>query len=156
MPTLKDGINYDYVSLQITILIIYLILGVGVVNTQLMAVMERTREIGVMMAIGAPRRFPANLVLAEGFFLGLLAAAIGLVTGSLATWYLAVHGIDFSAWMKEDLEFAGVIFSTVLKARWAWREMWELAGALVVIYTAAALYPARRATRVSPAEAMKS
>jgi ABC-type lipoprotein release transport system permease subunit len=156
MPTLRDGIAYDYVSLQITILIIYLILGVGVVNTQLMAVMERTREIGVMMAIGAPRQFPARLVMVEGFFLGLIAAAIGLVSGSLATWYLAVHGIDLSSWIKEEMEFAGVIFSTVLKARWAWKEMLELAGALVVIYTVAALYPARRATRVSPAEAMKS
>jgi ABC-type lipoprotein release transport system permease subunit len=155
MPSFRDALSLDYATLRIIVLVVYSILGIGVINTQLMAVLERTREIGVMSALGAPPSFSRRLILAEGVLMGLAAGTAGFFLGLVGTWYLRSHGLDLSGIMKEKIDFGGVVFDPVMRARFAWPEMFQLAAALLIIFAAASFFPARRATRIGPAEALR-
>ena len=68
----------------------------GMLNTMLMAVHERTHEFGILLAIGMQRRILLLMVLLESFFLALVSALVGSLLGSLITGYLEERGIDLS------------------------------------------------------------
>ena len=130
--------------------IIFLALSFGLVNTLLMAVFERTREIGLIQALGMPPGNILYMVLIES----LIMLLIGLLAGNLLSWLTILpiqDGIDISA-VADGLEWAGmgstllpsVNFSDVL-----------LANAIVLVLgVAASLFPAWRASRKVPVEAI--
>ena len=135
----------DAISVIVSVVFVMLML-LGVANTMLMSVLERTREVGTMMAVGLTRGSVMTLFLLEALVLGLLGAAGGLGLMLLLTTALARKGITFtppSATMSMEvypfLTFgftAGVLFTAV-------------AGAVVF-----ALYPAFRASRLRPVQAL--
>jgi ABC-type lipoprotein release transport system permease subunit len=96
-----------------------------------------------------------RLVLIEALLLGSVAAVVGCLLGSLATWYLVVVGIDLQSFIPETLEFGGVVFDPVLRATWDLPWMGKIALYVVGLTLLAALYPAVKAGRVTPAEAMR-
>jgi ABC-type antimicrobial peptide transport system permease subunit len=113
--------------------------GVGVMNTMLMAVMERTREIGVMRALGWRRRKVLGLILREALLLGLLGGAMGVV-------------IAFSlAWMMGQIPQMGDVLTPVWELQ-AFLRAFVIALSLGVV---GGLYPALRATRLEPIEALR-
>jgi ABC-type lipoprotein release transport system permease subunit len=130
--------------------IIFLALSFGLVNTLLMAVFERTREIGLLQALGMP---PANIlfmVLVESVIMLL----IGLLAGNLLSWLTILpiqDGIDISG-VAAGLEWAGMS-STLLPAVKSSDVL--LANAIVLVLgIAASLFPAWRASRKVPVEAI--
>ncbi|HKL48580.1 MAG TPA: FtsX-like permease family protein [Desulfuromonadales bacterium] len=155
MPNLANAIKLDYASQKVIFAIIVLIVTIGVVNTLLMSVMERFHEFGVILALGASPGKLRRMVLAEALLLGLVAMVFGCVLGTLGTWYLAEVGIDLRTFISEDLEFGGVVFEPVLKA--GWDVVWMVQIALYVVFLSvlASLYPAVKAGRIVPAEAMR-
>lgn len=113
--------------------------GLGVLNTMLMAVFDRTREIGVMRALGWRRRAVLRLILGEAVLLGLL--------GGLA-------GISISFGFIELLQISPALRSWVDPV-WSW-EIYARAVLLSIFLGAAGgLYPAYRATRLQPVEALR-
>jgi ABC-type lipoprotein release transport system permease subunit len=155
MPNLANAIKLDYASQKFLFAIILLIVTIGVVNTLLMSVMERLREFGVVLALGSSPARLRRLVLIEALLLGSVAAVAGCLLGSLATWYLVVVGIDLQSFIPETLEFGGVVFDPVLRATWDLPWMGKIALYVVGLTLLAALYPAVKAGRVTPAEAMR-
>jgi ABC-type lipoprotein release transport system permease subunit len=155
MPNLANAIKLDYASQKFIFVIILLIVTIGVVNTLLMSVMERLREFGVVLALGSSPARLRRLVLLEALLLGTVAAMVGCVLGALATWYLVEVGIDLKRFIPETLEFGGVVFDPVLRATWDLAWMARIAGYVVGLTLLAALYPAIKAGRVTPAEAMR-
>jgi ABC-type lipoprotein release transport system permease subunit len=130
--------------------IIFVALSFGLVNTLLMAVFERTREIGLLQALGMP---PANIlimVLVES----LIMLLIGLLAGNLLSWLTILpiqDGIDISG-VAAGLEWAGMS-STLLPAVKSSDVL--LANAIVLVLgIAASLFPAWRASRKVPVEAI--
>ena len=130
--------------------IIFVALSFGLVNTLLMAVFERTREIGLLQALGMP---PANIlfmVLVES----LIMLLIGLLAGNLLSWLTILpiqDGIDISG-LAAGLEWAGMS-STLLPAVKSSDVL--LANAIVLVLgIAASLFPAWRASRKVPVEAI--
>lgn len=117
-----------------------------VANTQLTAALERTREIGTMLAVGIRRTRIRALFLWEALFLGLMGAAVGVAVGGVAVLVLNAHGIhvtipglELQLVIRpefEALQIAGVVVATVI-------------GALL-----AGLWPAVRASRLRPVEAL--
>ena len=98
----------------ITLGIVFMVAGFGVVNTMMMSVFERTREFGVLRAIGIrPGRLVAMVVI-EGMLLAIVAGTIGLTLGGLLDAYLITYGLDLSADTPEGFEFAGVVFEPIL------------------------------------------
>lgn len=155
MPNLANAIKLDYASQKFIFLIILLIVAIGVINTLLMSVMERMREFGVILALGSRPIALRGMILLEALTLGLLAAILGTLLGSLATWYLVAVGIDLAAFVPDTLEFGGVIFDPVMRA--SWDPAWMLRIVLYVIGLTllAALYPAVKAGRITPVEGMR-
>jgi ABC-type lipoprotein release transport system permease subunit len=155
MPNLYNAIRWDYVSTRFVFVVILLIVTIGVVNTLLMSVLERIREFGVILALGATPGRLRRMILTEALLLGSVSLVIGTLLGSLITWYLAVYGIDLRFLIPENIEFGGVVFSTRLHAAWDLPWMARIAMYVMVLCLAASFYPAMKAARISPVKAMR-
>jgi ABC-type antimicrobial peptide transport system permease subunit len=96
-----------------------------------------------------------TMIMLEALMLGLLAATVGSLFGSLATWYLVSVGIDLAAFVPETLEFGGVIFDPIMRATWDTLWMGKIAVYVVGLTLLASLYPAIKAGRITPVEGMR-
>ncbi len=130
--------------------------GIGILNLMLMAVFERTREMGVLAALGIKGRQIMGLFVLEGAFIGLIGGAAGCLLSWLLVSWVGRNGIDFSA-MVTDLEDAGEIYAmmgTVLYPAISASAIIAYGFAAVVIGALAALFPAWQASRREPAESL--
>ncbi|MCF8104522.1 MAG: ABC transporter permease [Desulfohalobiaceae bacterium] len=92
-PGLKQAISLDLISGAIFYLILILVVAFSIMNTFLMAVFERFREFGVMLAIGVKPGRISRLVLTESVFLALIGVSSGIMAGCLVTMFFQSHGI---------------------------------------------------------------
>ncbi|NIO70245.1 MAG: FtsX-like permease family protein, partial [Anaerolineae bacterium] len=95
-PEMNQSLEVDKQVMNIFGLIVLLIAGVGILNLMLMAVFERTREIGLLAAMGLKRREIVVLFLLEGVLIGLLGALVGCVLGGVVVSVVGQSGIEFS------------------------------------------------------------
>jgi ABC-type lipoprotein release transport system permease subunit len=140
------------VSTYMIVFIVMLALIFGIVNTMLMAVLERTRELGMLMAIGMKRLQVFAMVVVETLMLALVAAPIGLLLGYLTVAYFGNSGLDLSAYSAGINQF-GMSDRVYLDLDPASFVTVTVAVAITAIL--AALYPALKATRLKPVEAMR-
>jgi ABC-type lipoprotein release transport system permease subunit len=125
---------------------------VGILNLLLMAVYERTREIGVLGAMGLKPRQISLLFILEGTMIGLVGVAVGIVFGLALNGSLMSVGLDFTA-------YSGVAsYMALIKDRvyptWGTEKLLMRATTVAVISALAALIPAVEAGRREPAEAL--
>jgi putative ABC transport system permease protein len=118
----------------------------------MMAVFERTRELGVLMSLGMRPRRIVGLVLTEAVVLSFLSLAIGLTLGGLLDWYLVTQGIRI---MEGNLDFMGVRMPGTIKGAVEWSAVVMTIGAGVLFSVMAAAWPSWRASRLRPVEAMR-
>lgn len=151
MPGLAQGIYLDLTSGLIFYLLLVVVVAFSIMNTFLMAIFERTREFGVLMAIGTTTGRLTRLLLTESMMMTLMGMAAGMLLGSLVTLYFQAVGIDFGS-ASEILRQYGISgrmypILTVPSL---------LIGPLLVCFITfwAALYPALRVRRLTPVEAM--
>jgi ABC-type lipoprotein release transport system permease subunit len=156
-PTTKQMMEVEDQVMNGFGLIILLIAGVGILNLMLMAVFERTREIGILGAMGLKRWETMVLFLLEGVLIGLLGAFVGILLGGAISAYfgrvgldwLALYGTDFS----EVSELMGLMGDR-LYFRIGIDVLVERALTVAIIAALASLYPAWQASRQEPAEAL--
>ncbi len=130
--------------------IILMIVAIGVLNTILMAVLERRREYGILKAVGTKPRHIFALILLEANFLALLAVAAGSVLSLALNGYLAVHGFLYA----QDVTFAGMQFSRVYSALNV--EVFAIPAVTILVFTSlVAFFPALKASRLDPARTMR-
>ncbi len=134
--------------------VIFALVALGILNTMLMSVFERTRELGILKAIGMRPRQIVTMVLAESVSLALLANAIGVVLGALLTWYLVEHGIDMSGPDGQGMSAMGMTFDA-MRGAWHLPTFFEVFFAALGVAILAALWPAVRAARLEPVAAMR-
>lgn len=152
-PQLRDYIGLAQGMYGFMIVIIALFVAVGVLNTMMMAVFERTREIGLVSALGMGPWLIVSSILLESFFLALLGLGAGLGLGAWAMSYLTTQGLDLTRWTGE-LSMLGTRMDPVLKAVWGWDYvLWSAVG-LLASALLAAFFPALRAARLDPVEAL--
>jgi putative ABC transport system permease protein len=128
------------------------IAAIGILNLLMMAVFERTREIGVIGALGLKPYQITFLFLLEGILIGLMGAAFGAVLGTLLNGTLSVVGLDYS-------QFASLTEYTALISGRIYPQIAPLkviqhAFTIAIISALAALYPALQASQREPAEAL--
>ncbi len=154
-PQTAQLLSMQDIGAGVTLGIVFMVAGFGVINTMMMSVFERTREIGVLRAIGIrPRRMIAMVVI-EALLLALLASAIGLTIGGLLDWWLIVYGLDFSADMPDGIEFSGIVFEPVIYGVFRLGPVLATLGSVVSVSMLASLLPAWRAARLNPVDAIR-
>ncbi|MEE8312001.1 MAG: FtsX-like permease family protein [Candidatus Binatia bacterium] len=153
MPMLSDMLSMVDGALLIFGSIFFLAAGLGVLNTMLMATYERTREFGIVKALGAAPWRIAREVALEAWMLALFATSLGGGLGLASCALLEKYGIDLSH-LGGGLTFAGVALDPVWRARFD--PGYAVMPILVmwIVCVLAALYPAVSAARLDPVDAM--
>ena len=136
------------------IVIILLALSFGIVNTMLMAVLERTREIGMLLALGMNRAKVFALITFETFFLVMLGCPIGMFIGWATVQYLSVHGLDLAA-MTPKSTMASYGFSSVLYPNLPLTKYIVIIFLVIVTALLSSIFPAIKALKLNPAETIK-
>ncbi|MCC6684163.1 MAG: ABC transporter permease [Bacteroidia bacterium] len=151
-PDLELVINSFNEYMYIFVGIILLALTFGIVNTMLMAVLERVREIGMLMAIGMSRVRIFFMIILETVYLALVGGPAGLLIGYFTIQWTGKEGIDISMF-SEGLSAWG--FSSIIYPEL--EAGYYLPLTLMTIFTAilSAIYPAIRALKLKPAEAIR-
>ena len=128
------------------------IAAIGILNLLMMAVFERTREIGIVGALGLKPREITFLFLLEGILIGLLGAAFGAALGTAINGILGVYGLDYSQFA--DLTEYTALISGSIYPQLVPLKVFQHTVTVAVISALAALYPAIEASRREPAEAL--
>ena len=151
-PDLESVVGRKNSVMNIFSIIILAIAGIGILNLLLMAVYERTREIGLLGALGVKPRQISILFLLEGALMGLVGVVFGVALGLAINALFSRVGFDysqFSTLTEYTALISGRVYSTLGLERIAQRTI-----TVLIIATLAALYPAREAAKKEPAEAM--
>ena len=152
-PALRQSIQADLGSSFFLYFVLVVLVAFGVLNTQLMSVLERTREFGIVLALGlAPGRV-GRLVLAESALMGLLGVAFGALFGGLLVTYLSITGFTYPGMEEMSAQFnlpASIHPRVTLVSLFA--------GPLMVLLFAvmASIWPALRLRRLEPVVAMRA
>ena len=139
--------------LYIFMMIILSGLSFGVINTMLMAILERRKEIGMLMSIGMNRYKIFMMISFETIFLSLIALPFGLITSFLIVEYYSVVGIDLSI-VEAGLENFGV--GTRLYFKVPDEEYFYVSLMVFVISIFSSVFPSIRALKINPVEATKT
>ena len=133
--------------------IIMLALSFGIINTMLMAILERTKELGMLMAIGMNRKRIFKMIMLETIFLTVVGAAAGLLLGWAIVEALGKTGIHFSGWGEgfEAIGFAARVYPVVTPEFFMFTTVLVIATAVI-----SSLWPARKALRLNPVEALRT
>jgi ABC-type lipoprotein release transport system permease subunit len=151
-PDLASAINGKNSVMDIFSVIIIGIAGVGILNLLLMAVYERTREIGMLGAMGLKPAQISLLFMLEGIMIGLVGIAVGIVLGLTINGILMKVGLDFSSLTQ------AASYMALMKGRayptWGTEKLVMRASVVAIISVLASLIPAIEAGRREPAEAL--
>jgi len=154
-PELDAAVKIDDLGDWIFHLITFAIVALAILNAILMSVLHRTREFGVLRALGLTGRETGRVVFAEGIMITLVSGLVGVALGMAVVWFFWRDGLDMSFLMEEDFTFGGTLFDPVMVPSFRLAQIgWSLFF-ILVIGVGASLYPAHQATKIDVAEAMK-
>lgn len=136
------------------IAVILAALAFGIINTMLMAIMERTKELGMLAAVGMNRKKIFLMIMLETIFLTITGAIVGLIGNYFIIAYFSKNGIDLTKHMGEAFEAIG--FESVVYPELGIN--YYIGFTLLVIFTAilSSVYPAYKAVKLNPAEAVRT
>jgi putative ABC transport system permease protein len=152
-PFLQQFIELDDAFFYLMVIILFVVIAIGILNTIMMSIFERVREFGVMMALGTRPRQIVGVVVLEAALLAVVGLLVGTLLGTASYLYLGVHGINLASW-SEGAAVAGitttVVYPKLTAANLVFSNLAVLALVLLV-----ALYPAVHAARLRPVEAIR-
>ena len=134
--------------------IIVLITALGVLNTMLMSVLERTAEIGVLRAMGMTRKTLVGIFIVESILISLLGGIIGACLGSGIAIAMHSRGIDLGSAAENAPDTLPI--NSVLHPEWEPRMALIAAGLALIMALLGSFLPAIRALRIQPVTAMRS
>ena len=139
-------------TMYIFIGIILLALLFGIINTMLMAVLERTKELGMLMAIGMNKLRVFMMILMETVMLSIFGGICGILLGWALNLYFGVKGIDLGAW---STAYKSMGFDTLVYTKLSMSITIDIAIMVIITGILAAIYPAMKALKLKPAEAIR-
>jgi putative ABC transport system permease protein len=149
-----SAMRSDEKGSQVTLLVLFIIVAIGVLNTALMSVLERRREYGVLKALGTRPRQVFGLILLEINLLALMSILLGFSLSLPLNFYLSQHQFPISTWISEPITYGGMqylSFTSEVNARSF------IVPAVTVLVSAflVSLIPAIKASRTEPARSIR-
>jgi len=144
--------GYMQQMMFIFLVIILIALAFGIVNTMLMAVIERTRELGLLMALGMSRKRVFAMIILETVFLSLLGGVIGMALSAVVIQYSNHRGIDLAI-VGEGMSAMG--YATYIYPRLAIAYFAILTVMVIVTAILSSFFPAHKALKLRPTEAIR-
>jgi len=156
LPWQAQGFLYEMMQnafgiMVVGLFLLFFIAGSTIINTMLMAVMERTREIGMLMSLGMKGKEIVVLILAESISIGITGGIIGTLIGAGVALVFSYTGIPIGG--MEDMP---IPIGDRLHVAFIW---WAPLAAFIyglIISIIASLWPAAKAARLSPTEALRT
>ncbi len=133
--------------------IIFLALAFSIINTMLMAVLERKKELGMLMSVGMNKSRIFSMITLETLFISALATPIGMLLSFWTIFYFGEKGIDLSV-VEKGLENLGIgtrIYTFLPRQLYI-----NITFLSLLVTFISALFPARRALKLNPVEAIKA
>lgn len=153
-PGTADLFRIQAISLVIFVALFMAVAATGVVNTLLMSVYERTRELGVLRALGVRPRMLVALIFTESVLIGVLGVIGGVVAGLGMDAYTVLHGVDLSV-KGGGMSAANVQLDPILYARLTVRSVLLPVVEVMLFSMIAAIWPAWRVARLQPIDAIR-
>jgi putative ABC transport system permease protein len=153
LPGLKQAIQADISSAVFMYAVLVILVAFSVLNTQLMSVLERTHEFGIVLALGLKPGRLGRLVMLETALMGMIGLLLGALIGGAVTAWLGVHGFTMPG-----MDEMGAKFNLPNRLHPNVTIVSLLSGPAVVFLFSllASVYPALRLRRLQPVEAMRS
>jgi putative ABC transport system permease protein len=150
-PELELFLSMTDSFLWVLIGIIMIALIFGIINTMLMAVLERYRELGMLMAIGMNKWRVFMMIVIETVFLSLVGGPLGILFGLLTMHFLGIQGIDLSAYSEglREYGYSSILYPYIENSTYIYVSVMVIITALL-----GALYPAYKAIKLNPTEAL--
>jgi len=134
------------------LIIILIAMAFGIINTMMMAVLERIKEIGMLMAVGMNKKKVFRMIMLETVFLALVGTLAGIIISSVTIYYTGLNGINFSKWAEgyESWGYSALVYPKLYFN-------FYIVMTILVIITAiiSSVYPARKALKFNPAVAIR-
>ena len=133
--------------------IILFALAFGIINTMLMAVLERSKELGMLMAIGMSKMRVFRMIMFESVLLTFTGAAIGMGLSVVLIGLLAKTGINLSMWSEglEAIGYAAIVYPVISVSNY-----FHITILVILTGIIASIWPTRKALRLNPAEALRT
>ena len=152
-PDLAMMTDYVHEIYGFFMLIILAALAFGIINTMLMVVLERTKELGMLTAIGMNRRKVFSMIMLESVFLSVTGGIAGMIIGEITIVLTAKQGINFLQYAEgmEALGYSAHIFPEISAGFFV-----IIAFMIVITGILSSIYPAMKALKLDPAEAIRT
>jgi putative ABC transport system permease protein len=147
-------VQYENFANSYMVILYLIVLGITatvIVNTLVMSVFERTREIGILSAIGMKSRTIMGMFLAESSLLAVGGILIGLALGSIVIAYLSKNGFNI-----ESIGVTGMLISNTIYTQLTVEDAVTLTLMAFVVTLLAGIYPAVLAARMEPVDALRA
>ena len=152
-PEIAMYTDFSAVMAYIYVAIILFALAFGIINTMMMSVLERIKELGMLMAIGMNKKRVFGMIMTESVFLTITGAVAGMVFSGVILEILGKTGLNFEMWSEgfEAIGYAAIIYPSVSLGNY-------IGITILVIITGiiSAIWPARKALNLSPVEALRT
>lgn len=156
MPRINGIVTYNEAAFILVSVMLFTVITLGIVNNVMVSVFERTKEFGVMLALGTAPWQVIIMVVLETVFMGLFASLIGIIIGAIAVKYHTTVGFDLKIFFGQKVVPIGdYAVDTLLYPKLALSAFVRPLSITMFFVLISAIYPAVLAARLKPIEAMR-
>ena len=132
-----------------------ILVSIGILNVLLMSLFQRTRELGMLQAMGLRPQGIMKLLITEGILLGVAGGIMGFIFGAIISYPMVEYGLDLAVF-QGSAPVANVAIDTLIKGEYIWDKaaIWALYHILLAVV--ASIWPALRAGALEPVDALRS
>ncbi|MBK7892027.1 MAG: ABC transporter permease [Bdellovibrionales bacterium] len=156
MPSIAVMVKYNKATLLMISVLLLVVIVMGIINTLLMSVYERTREFGVMGALGVTPSELRRLIVLESLVVGIIAAILGTIVGLAMVSYHMKYGLDLRPFLGDSSGAADFKLNLTVYPEFNFIPYLRTVLLTLFFVVAASLYPAIKASRIKPIQAMRS